>query len=193
MAVLFAGGFFWTYTNYLDQRDNTTQKIDVAVTEAKKKQTALDEVQYVEKEKQPYRQLVGPGDLGQVSISYPKTWSVYVAKSGTDGYEAYLNPGAVPTVALTQPYAVRLIIQNQPYDRVVASFEALVKRGELKSSPVSVNSFNGIRLDGKFSTTRSGSMVIFKVRDKTLTVATDADSFKGDFDNIIVKSLDFNP
>lgn len=189
----FAGGFLWAYGNYIDQRDNTTTKVEAAVTDAKKQQATSDETQYLEKEKQPYLQLVGPDDLGRVSISYPKTWSVYVAKSSSDGYEAYLNPGTVPMVALTQPYAARVTVVNQAYDRFVATFETLVKKGDLKSSPVSVNSFNGVRLDGKFSTTRSGSMVIFKVRDKTLTVSTDSDSFKSDFDNIIVKSLDFNP
>ncbi len=188
-----AGGFIWAYTNYVDQRDNTTQKVETAVTDAKKQQAATDETQYLEKEKQPYSQLVGPDDLGRVSVSYPKTWSVYVGKSGSDGYEAYLNPGAVPMVSQTQPYAARVTILNQAYDTYVTSFATLVKKGDLKSSPVSVNSFNGVRLDGKFSTTRSGSMVIFKVRDKTLTVSTDSDSFKSDFDNIIVKSLDFNP
>jgi hypothetical protein len=189
----FAGGFLWAYGNYIDQRDNTTTKVEAAVTDAKKQQATVDETQYLEKEKQPYLQLAGPDDLGRVSISYPKTWSVYVAKSSSDGYEAYLNSGTVPMVALAQPYAARVTVVNQAYDKVVTSFASLVKKGDLKSSPVSVNSFNGVRLDGKFSTTRSGSTVIFKVRDKALTVSTDSDSFKSDFDNIIVKSLDFNP
>jgi hypothetical protein len=75
----------------------------------------------------------------------------------------------------------------------VNAYTQAVKKGDLKSVPITVNNFNGIRLDGKFSTTWSGSVVVFKVRDKTLTIATDVDTFKDDFTNIIVKSLDFNP
>lgn len=193
LTATFVGGFIWAYTNYLDQKNNTAQKIDVAVADAKKQQATDDEKQYLEKEKQPYVQLVGPDDLGRVSISYPKTWSVYVARSGADGYEAYLNPGSVPAVTSTQAYAARVTVTNQSYVNSIAMYDTLVKRGDLKSSPITVGNFTGVRLDGKFSASRSGSAVLFKVRDKTLTVATDIDSFRSDFDNVIVKSLDFNP
>ena len=42
------GAFFWAYTNYVDQRDNTAQKVDAAVTEAKKQQAAEDDKKYLE-------------------------------------------------------------------------------------------------------------------------------------------------
>lgn len=193
VAAGFAGAFVWAYGNYVDQRDNTTQKVDAAVTDAKKVQIAEDEKTYLEKEKQPYRQLITPDDLGRVTISYPKTWSVYIAKSSSTEYEAYLNPVTVPVVTSNQAYAARLNITNDSYDSVVNAYTSAVKKGDLKSAPITVNNFNGIRLDGKFSTSRSGSVVIFKVRDKTLTIATDVDTYKDDFTNIIVKSLDFNP
>jgi len=193
VAAGFAGAFIWSYGNYVDQRDNTTQKINVAVTEAQKVQTATDETTYLEKAKQPYSQLVSPDDLGRVSISYPKTWSVYIAKSGSSGYEAYLNPGSVPAVSTTQPYAARVVITTGSYESIVNSYTTQVKKGDLLSTPVTVNNFNGIKLAGKFSETRSGSAVIFKVRDKTLVISSDIDSFKDDFNNIVVKSLDFNP
>lgn len=192
-VVIAGGAFFWAFSNYVDQRDNTAQKVDVAVTAAKEQQAADDEKKYLEEAKQPYSKLVGPSDLGSVSISYPKTWSVYIAKSSTDGYEAYLNPATVPQVSGTQPFATRIVITSQAYDTVVNSYQGLVKKGDLVATPVTVNNFNGMRLDGKFSTTRAGSAVIFKVRDKTLVVASDVKDFKSDFDDIIVKSLDFNP
>lgn len=193
IAAGFAGGFIWAYSSYVDQRDNTTAKIDTAVTEAKKVQIAEDEKTYLEKEKQPYEQLVSPDDLGRVTISYPKTWSVYIAKSSSSEYEAYLNPVSVPAVSTTQPFATRMVISSQKYEDVVNGYAGLVKKGDLVSTPVTVNNFNGIKLEGKFSTTRSGSTVIFKVRDKTLTLATDVDALKNDFNNVVVKSLDFNP
>lgn len=193
LAVGFAGAFFWSYTNYVDQRDNTTEKINAAVTEAKKAQTAEDEKNYLETAKQPYSQLVSPDDLGRVTVSYPKTWSVYVAKSNSTTYEAYLNPVSVPAVTSTQAFAARVTISDDNYEDVVGTYTSLVKKGDLTSAPITVNNFSGVKLEGKFSATRSGSAVIFKVRDKTLVIATDVDTYKNDFNNIIVKSIDFNP
>lgn len=193
VAAGFAGAFIWAYGNYTDQRDNVTQKVDAAVTEAKKAQTVEDEKTYLEKEKQPYSQLVTPDDLGRVSISYPKTWSVYVAKSNSTGYQAYLNPGSVPAVSTTQPYATRVEITDDSYSSVVDDYSSSVKKGDLTATPLTINNFNGVRFDGKFSTAISGSAVVFKVRDKTLVISTDIASVKDDFNNVIVKSIDFNP
>lgn len=188
-----AGGFIWAYANYTDQRDHTNSKINAAVAEAKKEQSAADEKQFVEREKEPYRQLIGPDDFGRVTFDYPKTWSVYVPKSDNRGYEAYLHPVAVPAVTSTQPYALRVSIGQQSYDSVVSGYSSLVRRGDLKSTPIEVNGFSGVRLDGKFSATKTGSEVVFKVRDKTLVVSSDIDSFRSDFDDIVLKSLSFVP
>ncbi len=192
VAAGFGGAFAWAYGNYVDQRDNTSQKVSVAVTEAKKEQTATDEKDFLEREKQPYKQLIAPDDLGRVTISYPKTWSVYVAKSTQSGYEAYLHPEKVVAIAPTEAYAAHIVISDQQYETVIKGFESLVKKGDLVSAPVTINNFTGVRLDGKFSTAHTGSAVFFKVRDKTLTVSTDSVSYKADFENVI-KSLDFNP
>lgn len=194
LAAGLAGFGIWSYTNYLDQKHNTDAKIETAVSKAKEVQAEVLEKDFVEREKQPYTKFNGPDDLGHVSFDYPKTWSVYVAKNGSPAdYEAYLNPGVVPTVSNQQPFATRVVISSRTYDSTLKTFEGLVKKGDLKSSPVTVNGFTGVRLDGKFSTYREGSSVIFKVRDKTLTLSTDASAFRSDFDNVVLKSLDFNP
>jgi hypothetical protein len=195
LAVIFAGFSIWAYTNYVDHRDNVASKVEAAVTTAKKEQSVADEKLYLEREKQPYTQFAGPDDLGHVTFSYPKTWSLYVAKNGSkgDGYEAYLNPLSVPAITNDQAYAARVVVSNDTYEDSLDDFESAVKKGDLKSAPITINGFKGIRLDGAFSKTRSGSAVVFKVRDKTLIISTDSEGFKGDFDNVIVKSLDFNP
>lgn len=193
-SVLLAGFGIWSFVNYQDQKQNTDTKIEAAVEAAKKTQAKELEDQFLEREKEPYTSLKGPDDLGSVTFNYPKTWSVYVAKNGAAGeYEAYLNPGSVPAVTTTQPYAARVIIDAKQYDDTLKSYESLVKSGKLKSSPVTANGFTGVRLDGAFSAQREGSSVIFKVRDKTLIISTDAVSFKNDFDTVLLKSLDFNP
>lgn len=195
LTVVFAGFSIWAYTNYVDHRDNVATKVEAAVTKAKDEQSKLDEKAFLEREKQPYVQFAGPDDLGHVTFSYPKTWSLYIAKNGSrgDGYEAYLNPQSVPAISNDQAYAARVIVSNDTYEDSLEDFEPAVKKGDLKSAPITINGFNGIHLNGAFSKSRSGSAVVFKVRDKTLIISTDSEGFKADFDNVIVKSLDFNP
>ncbi len=189
-----AGFGVWAFMNYQDYKNNVDPKIASAVESAKNTQKAELEKQFIEREKQPYRQFSGPDVLGHVTFDYPKTWSVYIEDNGDKGtYAAYLHPGVVPPVSTSTPYATRVSIQDKNYDDVLKSFESNVKKGTLRSSPISVNNFTGIRLDGEFSKERTGTTVLFKIRDKTLSLSTDADAFKTDFDNVIVKSLDFNP
>lgn len=192
LSAALAGVSVWSYTQYLDQKNNTDAKIETAVTAAEKTQAESLEKNFVEREKQPYKQFSGPSDLGNVRFDYPKTWSVYVAPGDGD-YQAYLNPNVVPAVTNTQPYAARVVIENESYESSLKRYEGTVKKGDLKSTPITINGFTGVRFDGSFSKEREGSAVVFKVRDKTLTIATDASAFRADFDGVILKSLDFNP
>lgn len=195
LALALGGGFFWAYSNYTDQKNNVDAKIETAVTKAVAEQKSADEKDYLEKEKQPYNKLTAPDDLGAASFSYPKTWSVYVPSDGTQGraYRAYLYPGMVPAESGVTPYATRIEISDQQYETYLKKWDPFVKKGDLTSSPITINNLVGIRFDGKFSSSRSGAMVVFKIRDKTLVLASDSTEFMNDFDNVVVKSLDFNP
>jgi len=193
LAAGLAGLSVWAYANYMDQKNNTDAKIAAAVQKAEKVQEEKLEASFIEREKQPYVKFSGPDDLGHVSFDYPKTWSVYIGKIDGSSYEAYLNPGTVPTVKQTQPYAVRVVIDKRQYEAVLKQYESLVKTGKLTSVPITAGGFTGVRLDGAFTPQRVGTTVVFKVRDKTLLISSDSTSFKSDFDNIILKSLDFNP
>lgn len=195
LLVLVFGSFaIWLYVNYSDQKTNVQGRVDVAVATAKKSQSDVDQAKYLEQEKQPYRQFQGPQELGGVTFDYPKTWSVYVDKDGSANiFEAYLQPGVVPPVSGKTPYATRVSINSVSYDSTLQSYSSLVKTGKLKSSPVSVNGQNGTRFDGNFSTTVQGSMVIFKIRDKSLKVSTESPTFLNDYQTAILGSLKFNP
>lgn len=194
LAIALGSAMVWAYVNYRDQKDNTDQKIEAAVTVAKKEQATEDEKDFIEREKAPYLQYAGPDDLGRVTFSYPKTWSGHIEKDPAGGeLEAYFHPGVVPFVNRDQQFALTVKVEETSFEQTLKAHETLVKKGDLKSAPIVINGFNGVRLDGKFSKTIEGSMVLFKVRDKTLTVATGAKTFRGDFDKIILKSLDFNP
>lgn len=192
LVMAFGSVMIWALVNYNDQKSNVDAKISKEVAIATKAQSEEDEKKFAERQKDPYRDFVGPTDLGRVTFNYPKTWSVYIDKEGQI-YEAYLHPITVHPVSSKRPYALRVSISNKTYDRSLAEFESLVKKGELKSSPVTVNGFTGNRLDGVFPGDIEGSMVLFKVRDKTLRVYTESPSFRDDFNNIILESFSFNP
>jgi hypothetical protein len=196
LAVLTAAGIgvsIWSYMNYIEQKTDVDGKVSIAVADAKKLQADELEAKFEARDKEPNREFVGPEDYGRVTFNYPKTWSVYidkdVAKGGT--YEAYLNPVSVPPVTDAQQYALRVTIAEKDYDQSIAAYSAMVKKGDLKSSSASVNGSNGTRFDGNFSKDIRGSAVVYKIRDKTLILRTDADTFKGDFDALIA-TIKFN-
>ncbi len=192
MVLVLTGATIWLFMGYTDYKSNSDQKVASAVASAKKEQLQIDEKSFLEKEKLPTRTYTGPADLGSVSLQYPRTWSVYVGQQ-VGALEVYMHPDVVPPVSNTQPFATRVVVEDKPYETVLKAYDALVKKGDLRSNPVTIEGFSGIRLDGKFTKEREGSAVVFKVRDKTLTVATDASAYRNDYDNTILKSLKFNP
>lgn len=196
VLVLGLGSFgIWAFVNYNDQKNNVDQKIVAAVADAKRQQSVEDTAKFAEQEKQPTKQFVGPEDWGRIQFSYPKTWSSYVDKDGSNNsstYEAYFAAGYVPPVGGKSQYPLRVVMEKKSYETVINSYQDLVKKGDLKSSPITLQGETGTRLDGKFSKDISGSVVIFKVRDKTLELFTDSPTFAADYNNIILPSLTFN-
>lgn len=183
----------WAFVKYNEQKTDVDGKIALAVSEAKKEQAEDDESKFAEREKEPNRQFVGPDDYGRVTFNYAKTWSVFVDKDGSSGgaYQAYLNPIVVPPIKNDERFALRVMIEEKDVDQVLRTYESAIKRGDLKSTSFSANGLVGVRLDGSFTKDIRGSAVIFKVRDKVLTVRTDAQTFKPDFDKL-VKTIEFN-
>lgn len=195
LALVFGSVMIWALVNYNDQKNNVDQKIIAAQESAKKEQQTKDQEAFDEKEKNPLAEFVGPTDLGRVNFKYPKTWSVYVASDGSKnaGYQAYLHPGVVPpTNASQNKFALQVAIVTQSYDQVLQQYSGLVKQGELRSSAITANGFNGQRFDGKFSNNVNGSAAVFKIRDKTLIIKTDSKTFKPDFDGKVIKTLSFD-
>ncbi|MDB5186843.1 MAG: exported protein of unknown function [Candidatus Saccharibacteria bacterium] len=183
----------WAYSNYTEQKTNVDGKIDLAVAEARKEQADIESAKFAEREKEPNRQFVGPDDYGRLTFDYPKTWSVYIAQDVTEGgtYESYLNPVTAPPVSDKQQFSLRVTIEQTDYDKVIKQYDARIKKGDLRSGGFSANGNSGIRFDGNFTKDIRGAAVILKIRDKTVTLRTDADTFKPDFENII-KTINFN-
>ena len=195
LAFIAAVGFGgWAFLQYTDYKDNFELKSGLAVNDAVKIQADQDATKLEEAMKEPNRQFVGPDDYGRVTFDYPRTWSVYEATDVSGGkgtYEAYLSPLVVPPVNEDQKYALRVTIDDENIDRVLANYERDVEEGDLKTSSFKASGISATRIDGNFSETIRGSAVVFKIRDKTLTVRTDSNTFTKDFEKLI-KTIKFN-
>jgi hypothetical protein len=194
VLVLVAGSLaIWAYVNYDKQKTAVDDRIALEVAKAENQKQTEDEAKFAEREKQPNRDFVGPDNYGRLTFSYPKTWSVFVADDGSTGttYRAFLSPITVPPLSEKQQYALRVTIEQKDYDQIVKTYQEKVKKGDLRSSATSANGHNGTRLDGTFSKDIRGAAVIYQIRDKTVTLRTDADTFKPDFEALI-KTLNFN-
>lgn len=196
IVVLVAVGAvaIWAYINYQEAQTNLDSKIDQAIADDRREQTIEFEKKFEAAEKEPNRQFVGPDDYGRVTFDYPKTWSVFVEKdvlSGRGTYQAYFNPILVPPIGSTQRMALRVTIENRDYDSALKTYEARVKKGDLSTKAFNAGGEEGTRFDGSFTNQVRGAAVVFKIRDKTLTIRTDADTFKPDFDKL-VRTIEFN-
>lgn len=190
MAMFLIAGSLaiWTYSLYVEQKSDVDGRIKVAVAEAKKEQAEADHKKYQEDNKNPRLEFVGPAEYGRVSFMYPKTWSVYVEKDGSDrgDYVAYFHPVTVPpTKKKESRYVLRLEILNKDFDTVLGSYKELLKKGDLVSSTPEYNGVATTRLDGAFSKDLRGAVVLTRVRDKTVRISTDADSFKPDLQAVL--------
>lgn len=185
----------WAIVNYNEAKTDVDGRVGEAVAEAKRAQAEEDEQKYLDREKEPLQPFTGPDDYGRLTFKYPKTWSAYIDKDAANGgeYAAYFNPVAVPPVANsdTQQFALRVRIEQRDYDQVVQSYDGLVKKGDLKQSSTSSQGNQGTKLEGNFSKNIRGSAVIYKSRDKTITIRSDANTFKADFDKLI-QTIEFN-
>ncbi len=194
VLLLGVGSFaIWAFVAYNDAQSDVDGKIAIKVAEAKEQKGEEDETKFAEREKTPTLQFKAPDDYCSLSFQYPKTWSVFESEEITNGgdFKAYLNPKVVPPISASNQFALRVLIEQRDYDQVVNDYSSLVKKGDLKQSSTSSQGQSGTRLTGNFSKNIRGDAVIYQCRDKTITVRTDADTFKGDFEALI-RTIDFN-
>ena len=185
----------WIWMQYTEKKTDVDGQISLAVAGAVKKQSEEDEAKFQEAYKNPKIEFASPSEYGRVSFMYPKTWSVFIERDGSDrgDYKAYLHPVSVPPISKNDSrYALRLEIINRNFDDVLRQYDPQLKKGELKSSTPEYNGRVTTRLDGAFSKELRGAVVLMRVRDKTIRLSTDAHTFKPDFEALLqtVKYID---
>lgn len=215
LSILFlaaGSAAIWAYMNYIDAKENVDSKVEAAKAEAVRIQQEKDLSDFIAREKEPLRTFAGPDDYGHLTFDYPKTWSVYQAlepsKSGAT-FAAYLSPlvvppvpnnalndlvastKATPSMSAVSKFAVRLKIESKLYEDSLKNYESLLKTGQIKSSAFTNDEITGTLYEGRFNNDISGVALVIKMRDRTLTLRTDADVFKEDFTKLI-QTIKFN-
>lgn len=196
-VVLLLGtlGFgFWAFAERQDYKNNSDEKVVAAVAEARADEAATKDRQYAEAAKLPNKTYTSPDEYGRVVVTYPKTWSLYNNTSPGEDLDLYFNPDVVAAIGGEgNTFALRLQVLDQAYDEVVSNYEDAEGVSIEPYSLPKVPSVVGMRVSGQIEDEKQGVMVILPVRDKTLQVFTESDSFRGDFDNTILTNLTFSP
>jgi len=184
---------------FLKSRDidlNSASRTAMAIESGKLEQQQEDDARYLEEDKKPFIEFKGvPSDLGALSFTYPRTWSVYVEEDGSERseYSAYFRPSEVlPVSNEGSRYALRLKIVDRQYTEVQSEYnsnEGLTAAvgGVTKSD----NGVSMIRYDGDIDDNISGSVVLVEINDKTAILQTDADTYLDDYE-LVLKSLKRN-
>jgi hypothetical protein len=204
VLLLFIGAVsfgYWAFMSRQDYKNNTDQKVAVAVAAATKQQSAVDTTNYDQAEKNPLRTYNGPAAYGSLSIQYPKTWSGYVAIAPDSGsstpINGYFQPSVVPNIDdPASVYALRVEVTQTPYSQVLTSYTSQVANKQVTVTPYAlpkVPSVVGVRVDGAIQQNIQGSMIILPLRATTLQIWTESTAEESDFNTIILPNLSFSP
>lgn len=196
-SIFFAGalGFgVWAYMERSNYKNNTDQITEKAVAIAVERAKTEKDNEFLEREKQPFRSFQGNEALGSFSVQYPKTWSGF-SSSSIGQASVIFHPDFIPSDKGTA-YALRVEVLDKAYDAVAASYANDVKGGKLKALPYAlpkVPSAVGLRLSGALKDGKRGTIIILPLRDKTIQISSESESFAGDLNNTILPNFTFRP
>jgi hypothetical protein len=186
-AVTFIGLYIWKHMEWSEINTEFNERKDEAKEVARAEQEELGRIYFERRQADPYATFTGPDDYGTLSFRYPKAWNVYVARDAHRGgdFEAYLNPGMIPTVTPTTMYALRVLIRDRTFDAVLREYDGLVTSGKLDMSVISIGGRSANRYDGEFAPGIVGTAVVIKIWDKTAILRTDSIEFRPEFETML--------
>lgn len=196
-SIFFAGalGFgYWAYSERQNYKNNTDQIVEKAVTLAVERAKTAKDNEFLEKEKQPFRSYQGNETLGRFSVQYPKTWSGY-SSAAVGQASVIFHPDFIPSDKATA-YALKVEVVDNPYDTVAAGYSNDVKTGKFRAVPYAlpkVPTAVGLRLNGELKDKKRGTVIILPLRDKTIQITSESETFAGDLNNTILPNFTFNP
>jgi len=188
----------WAYLGRQDFKFNSDKKVAAAVDIAKQQESSAKDKEFIEKEKNPLTTYISSDTVGTIKLFYPKTWSVYMDESGSGNLplSGLMHPKFVPGLQSKTAFALEVKVNNQNYANMMRQYES-----KSKSGLVTVTAFRlanvpdvlGSRVDGEINNSQQGAIVLLPLRDKTITISTQSQQYKGDFDNIILPNMTFVP
>jgi len=186
----------WAFMGMQANKSDLDEKIDTASSIAVKNAEEAKELEFAEREKDPYDSFTGSATFGSLSFGYPKTWSVYLEEkdSGTV-LDFYGHPNVVKGTDKTNSFALRAQIISTSYDKEAEKVQRLVDSDKVTVtafSPKNVPSGLGIRIVGEIATAKQGVMILLPQRDKTIKVWAESPDFTPDFDKVI-ETLNYVP
>jgi hypothetical protein len=201
VAVIFGGWAFSKMNHYKNDADKIAAD---AVSKAKKDQALQLQAQFAEQSKSPFKTFHGSPTYGSISFNYPKTWSAYVDLSSTsEPINGYFQPDVVPGVQSNTAFALRVEVVNTDYSQVMQQLASYISQGALTAKAYVPPKLQGVAnvvpgtyLSGQINNqdqTQRGNMLVIKVRDKTLEIYSESNSFAADFNNTVLSSLTFAP
>lgn len=199
LLLIGVGGFaFWAFQERSKYKNDTDKIVAKEVALTEQRVASEKDKQFLEDEKRPTKPYTGPATFGSVQIEYPKTWSAFITESGQGGtpIDGFLHPNFVPGTQSGTQFALRLEVVQRTYDDVLKQFDSKVRQGKVSVSPFraeNVPDVLGARVEGEINQGQKNLMVLFPIRDKTLKISTESESFFKDFNEIILKSLKFVP
>jgi hypothetical protein len=195
VAVASFGG--WAFTSRQDYKNNSDQKSAVAAAAERKKTQGEDAAHYAEEAKSPLKQFVGPSQYGSVTASYPKTWSGYVITNASTPLSAFFQPDVVPDVQNPDnAYALRIQVIGRSYAQQLLLYDTQVQAKKVTVTPYSLPKVPGVvgsRIDGQIATDTQGTVIILPLRNLSLQISTESQSFENDLNNIILPNFTFAP
>lgn len=194
LLVISVGFGAWAYVSRQDYKNNTDQKIEQAVAVAVERTKTEKDNEFIEREKEPLKQYKVPSDLGSISLSYPKTWSGQAEVK--DGTGVFIFHPDVINIAEETVYALKISVENTSYEEEVLKLDQQVREGKAKAVVYKlpkVPNVLGVRINGEIGEGKQGSMIMLPLRDKTIKISTESQSFLGDFNKFILPNLSFSP
>ena len=144
-----------------------------------------------------------PEKFGAIEFDYPLTWSVYQKNDATkitdtNRYDVYFDEGIVKPATDGSSHALHIKLESRLYEIVLKDFQKNIDQGQLKAVPYVLpgrtgDDYTGVRLDGKLETGASGTLILLKAREKTLSIRSDLSNYHLDFLEIVLPSLQFIP
>lgn len=187
----------WAYSSRSDYKNHSDVKSAAAASAAVKATQESDAKKYAEEAKSPLKKFAGPSQYGSVTAQYPKTWSGYVISNQSTPLSAYFQPDVVPDVSTqSSAYAFRVQVVSQTYANQLQQYQSLVASKKVTVTPFSFAKVPGVvgsRIDGQITTNDQGSIIIVPLRNLSLIVSTESQSFESDFNNIILPNFTFSP